>query len=81
MTEFKSLKGVFIFNFFRNILLYRKRCFHESQRKTLRLRFANPRMSRCSRQQMLFKIGVLQNFVNFTGKHLCWSHYLIKLQA
>ena len=25
--------------------------------------------------------GVLKNFANFTGKHLCWSHFLIKLQA
>ena len=22
---------------------------------------------------MFFKIGVLKNFANFTGKHLCWS--------
>ena len=27
---------------------------------------------------MFFKIGVLKNFVNFTGKHLCWSLFLIK---
>ena len=25
--------------------------------------------------------GVLKNFVIFTGKHLCWSLFLIKLQA
>ena len=30
---------------------------------------------------MFFKIGVLKIFANFTGKHLCWSFYLIKLQA
>ena len=24
---------------------------------------------------------VLKNFVIFTGKYLCWSHFLIKLQA
>ena len=29
---------------------------------------------------MLFKIGVLQNFANFKGKHLCWSLFLILLQ-
>ena len=34
---------------------------------------------RCSRSQMFFKIGVLKNFVIFTGKHLCWSLLLIKL--
>ena len=25
--------------------------------------------------------GVLRNFANFTGKHLCWSLFLIELQA
>ena len=31
---------------------------------------------------MYFKIGsVLKNFANFTGKHRCWSLFLIKLQA
>ena len=33
------------------------------------------------RSQMFFKIGVLKNSANFTGKHLCWSFFLIKLQA
>ena len=27
------------------------------------------------------KKGVLKNFTIFTGKHLCWSLFLIKLQA
>ena len=27
------------------------------------------------------KRSVLNNFANFTGKHLCWSLFLIKLQA
>ena len=35
--------------------------------------------SRCS--QMFFKMDVLKNFANFIGKHLCWSLFLIKLQA
>ena len=26
-------------------------------------------------------VGVLKNFVNFTGKHLCWSLFLIKQQV
>ena len=38
-------------------------------------------LSRSSRSQMFFKIGVLRNFAMFTGKHLCWSLFLIKLQA
>ena len=29
---------------------------------------------------MFLKIGVLKNFAIFTGKHLCWSRFLIKLQ-
>ena len=27
------------------------------------------------------EMGVLKNFANFTGKHLCWCFFLIKLQA
>ena len=27
------------------------------------------------------KKGVLKDFANFKGKHLCWSLFLIKLQA
>ena len=30
-------------------------------------------VSGSSSSQMLFKIGVLKNFANFTGKHLCRS--------
>ena len=30
--------------------------------------------------QMFFKTGVLKNFAIPTGKHLCWSLFLIKLQ-
>ena len=26
-------------------------------------------------------LGVLKNFAIFTGKHVCWSHFFIKLQA
>ena len=34
-----------------------------------------------SRSQILFKISVLKNFATFTGKHHCWSLFLIKLKA
>ena len=37
--------------------------------------------SRSSRLQMFFKIDVLKSFANFTGKHLCWSLFLKRLQA
>ena len=30
-----------------------------------------------SRSQMFFKIGVLKNFADFKGKHLCWILFLI----
>ena len=34
-----------------------------------------------SRSQMFFKIAVLKNIANFTGKRLYWSLFLIKLQV
>ena len=36
--------------------------------------------SRSNRSQTFFT-GVLKNFAIFTGKHLCWSLFLIKLQV
>ena len=36
-------------------------------------------LSRSSHSQMFFEIGVLENSAIFTGKHLCWSLFLIKL--
>ena len=50
------------------IFLYRKRCLHESQRKTLWLSFVNPKKSRRSRSQMFLKIGVLNFFEKFQRK-------------
>ena len=35
---------------------------------------------RSSRSQMFFKLAALNNFANFTGKDLCCSFFLIKLQ-
>ena len=34
-----------------------------------------------SHRRCSVKKGVLKNFANFKGKHLCWSLFLIKLQA
>ena len=48
-------------------LLYRKRCLHESQRKTLWW-------------QMFFKISIVKNLQYFTEKHMCWSLSIITLQ-
>ena len=79
MTEFKCLKAVFVLMEARAcnnlLLLYRNRCFRESQRKTLRLSLVNPRKGRSSRSEILLKIGVHKSFANFTGKHLCWSFF------
>ena len=36
---------------------------------------------RSSRLQMFFNTGALKNFAIFTGKHLCWNLFLLKLQA
>ena len=36
---------------------------------------------RSSRPEVFCKKGVLRNFAKFTGKHLCWSFFLIKLQV
>ena len=39
------------------------------------------RSFRGSHLQMFFKTDVFENFAIFTGKHLCWSLFIIKLQA
>ena len=44
--------------------------------KILRKYFGSSQLS-----DLLCKKGVLNNLTNFTGKHLCWSHFLTKLQA
>ena len=36
---------------------------------------------RNSYQRCFVKKGVLKNFAIFTGKHMCWSFFLIKLRA
>ena len=44
---------------------------------------ANSRLQtwNCQKQQleMFCKKDIFKNFVNFTGKHVCWSHFLTKL--
>ena len=39
----------------------------------------HPHITRSSRSQMFFKRYALKNFANFTGKHLHWSLFLIRL--
>ena len=38
-------------------------------------------LCKSSRSQIFFKIGVLKNVAIFTAKHMCWSLFLMKLQA
>ena len=38
-------------------------------------------MKKQSLGDIFFKVGVLKHFANFIGKDLCWSLFLIKLQA
>ena len=37
--------------------------------------------NRSDLSQLFLKIDVLKNIANFTGKHQCWSLFLIELQA
>ena len=67
-----------------NSSFHQKLLFKKWQRKRngfSQLNLWNIIVSRCGRSQMFFKISVLKRFANFTGKHLCWSLFLIKLQA
>ena len=43
--------------------------------------FITSTIIRSRRLQMFYTMGVLKNFANFTGKHLRWSLFLIKLQT
>ena len=38
-------------------------------------------INRTNRPQMFFKIGAFKNLAVFTGKHQCWSLFLIKLHV
>ena len=49
-------------------------CYYENNTPA-RFRFKS------SRSQMICKIGVLKNSTKLAGQKLCWSHFLIKLQA
>ena len=46
-------------------------------------KLSSPNLSkfRSSHRRYSMKIGVPKNFANFTGKHLCRSLFLIRLQA
>ena len=46
-----------------------------------KLYFAKQTTHRSSCSHIFSKIGVLKYLTNFPGKHLCWSHFSIKLQV
>ena len=50
-------------------------------KKSMNSFFCNVLIFRRTRPQIFFKIDVLKNFANFTGKHLCGSLFSIKLQS
>ena len=62
---------------FVNLIFFQNRCRPLSNFKHLKQRG----FFRSSRSQIFFKISVPKNFANFTGKRLCWSVFLIHLQA
>ena len=45
--------------------------FPQKSEEGVMINFVNPRKDRSSCLQMLFKVGLLKNFGNFTGKNLC----------
>ena len=45
------------------------------------IRKLRKKLYRSSHKRCSIKKGVLKNFAILTGKHLCWSLFLIKLQA
>ena len=64
-----------------NIILFR-RCVSVTLTFNL-LTICVTLLPKSSLSQMFFKIGVLKNFAIFTGKHLCWTLFLVfnRLQA
>ena len=45
------------------------------------MKWVKKETSRSSHLEVFCEKGVLNNFAIFTGKHLCWSLFLMKLQA
>ena len=56
--------------------LRRKRLSTQGKESGVRLNITRQSHRRCS-----VKRGVLKNFANFTGKHLCWRLFLTMLQS
>ena len=54
---------------------------YEVKNRKLQIMVGETSFSRSSCSQIIFKIRVLKNFAVFTGKRLCWSLFLMRLQA
>ena len=69
-------------NLFIKSFRIRRWCPIKSWMKNIhRKKLASVSWTRSNRLQMFFKMDVLKIFANFTGKHLCWILFLIKLHA
>ena len=57
--------------------------FHTERFTNMQTTFQNKKRTGVRKQPFadVYKIGVLGHFAKFTGKHLNWSHFLIKLHA
>ena len=71
MTEISVMKELKLFSI--EVTLFTERF--------MRYKKLSEKRCRSSRVQMFFKLGVLADFAIFTGKHLCWSLFLIKLKV
>ena len=62
--------------------LIRGRRLFETRRSLEEIRYARSKSKTgSSHRRCSVKKGVLKKIANFIGKHLCWSFFLIKLQA
>ena len=83
-AKFSRLMCCFIYNFgpiFPNWVASSKIVSLTEELSTSKKHGKHAQSHRSSRFEMLFKIGILKIFTIFTGKYLCWSLILIKLQA
>ena len=71
MANFKRIVWYFRLKFCKKVLIYLHFGWYEKVAAT----------TRSSRSQVFIKICNPKNFAIFTRKHLCWSLFLIKLQA
>ena len=70
-----------IFYIFEHVLSWLSNVMNIRSVGSGKLYFAKQIPHRSSHFHIFSKIGVLKNVTNFTQKHLCWSCFLIKLQA